>query len=86
MLTAVSRCTGNPWSGSLKVDGIQLKPVGQDQPDLAKKMRPYLKSLLMAKLLGKDVEAQKYENARRIVLAADPNWVRVEEAVEGRLL
>ena len=86
MLTAVSRCTGNPWIGSLKVDGILLKAIGQEQPDLAKKMRPYLKSLLMAKLLGKDVEAQKYETARRIVVAADPNWLRVEEAVRGRVL
>ena len=86
LLTAVSRAKGCPWSGTLKVVGIRLLHDGQKQTDLLQKMKPYPKSLLMAKLLGKDVPQYEYDRARARVLAADPNWVRVEQAVAGRVL
>ena len=86
LLTMISRGKGNPWEGSIKVDGISLAKVGAVQVDLKKKMKPYVKSLLIAKLLGKPVDNVKYAAARAQVLAVDQNWLRVEAAISRRVL
>ena len=59
---------------------------GAQQVDLQKKMKPFAKSLLLARLLGKAVDDAKYSEVRAAVLAADPNWARVEAAIVGRVL
>lgn len=86
LLTMISRGMGNPWAGTLKVTGIALARAGAPQPDLEKKMRSHKKSLLIAKLLGKKVDAEKYARVRAEVLEADPHWAQVEKAIEGRVL
>ena len=86
LLTMISRGMGSPWDGAIKIDGIRLDPWGGEQKELKKRMAPYGKSLLIAKLLGKDVEQTKYDAMRNKVLAVDPNWLRVEAAIQGRVL
>ena len=86
LLTMISRGKGSPWAGSVKVDGITLSSGGKEQFDLKRKMKPYIKSLLIAKLLGKPVDENKYHEARAAVLQVDPNWERVEKAISQRVL
>ena len=70
LLTMISRGMSSPWDGGLKVDGIRLERYvdGSEQKDLNKKMKPYGKSLLVAKLLGKDVEQDIYNRGAVYVI------------------
>lgn len=86
LLTMISRGKGSPWAGSIRVDGITLAKGGAEQSDLKKKMKPYAKSLLVAKLLGKPVCSDKYDEVREKVMRQDSNWARVETAISSRVL
>ena len=86
LLTMISRGMGSPWEGTLKVTGISLAEHKGSVPDLEKKMRQHKKSLLVAKLLGKEVDPAKYAAVRSEVVAADPHWLEVEKAIDGRVL
>jgi hypothetical protein len=87
LLTMVSRGMGSPWEGTMKVTGISLARDGHGRvADLERKMRQHKKSLLVAKLLGKMVDSAKYAAVREEVVSADPHWLQVEKAIEGRVL
>ena len=86
LLTMISRAEGSPWAGTLRIVGIKLARAREPQTDLMKKMKPFAKSLLVCKLLGKNVEQAKYDSVRADVLKVDPDWLRVEAAIQARLL
>lgn len=86
LLTMISRCKGSPWAGSLRLTGITMARGKDPQVDLQKKMKPFAKSLLVAKLLGMNVDQAKYDAVLESVLSVDPNWPRVEKAIIGRVL
>ena len=66
LLTMISRGMGNPWAGTLRIDGIRMALRGAEQIDLIKKMRSHPKSLLVAKLLGKDVDPQAISRGQHV--------------------